>query len=170
MHTPWIERCTVQRVSLRDGLVLDLDDYNELVIATPIRLTLPPIGSSYPEEQVLIDPGNVSVQQRPLLDLAGAVCTGAWCDEGGGCTWVFPAGIASMSPPRRPRPPGSSTANATATWHACPAGGCGWCATTCPTTNLRTPQVNSPPTAPSRNHGPKGRRGPSDPRVGLLVS
>lgn len=82
MHTPWIERCTVQRVSLRDGLVLDLDDYNELVIATPIRLTLPPIGSSYPEEQVLIDPGNVSVQQRPLLDLAGAVCTGAWCRRG----------------------------------------------------------------------------------------
>ena len=46
MHTPWIERCTVQRVSLRDGLVLDLDDYNELVIATPIRLTLPPIGGN----------------------------------------------------------------------------------------------------------------------------
>lgn len=87
---PWIERCTVQRVSLRDGLVLDLDDYNELVIATPIRLTLPPIGSSYPEEQVLIDPGNVSVQQRPLLDLAGAVCTGAWCDEGGGLHLGFP--------------------------------------------------------------------------------
>ena len=83
MHTPWIERCTVQRVSLRDGLVLDLDDYNELVIATPIRLTLPPIGSSYPEEQVLIDPGNVSVQQRPLLDLAGAVCTHArYGDDG----------------------------------------------------------------------------------------
>lgn len=92
MHTPWIERCTVQRVSLRDGLVLDLDDYNELVIATPIRLTLPPIGSSYPEEQVLIDPGNVSVQQRPLLDLAGAVCTGAWCDEGGGLHLGFSRG------------------------------------------------------------------------------
>lgn len=92
MHTPWIERCTVQRVSLRGGLVLDLDDYNELVIATPIRLTLPPIGSSYPEEHVLIDPGNVSPQQRPLLDLAGTICTGAWCSEDGGLHLRFSRG------------------------------------------------------------------------------
>ncbi|OBF17818.1 DUF6188 family protein [Mycobacterium sp. ACS4331] len=82
MLTQWIEKCTVQRVSLRGGLVLDLDDYNELVISRPMRLTLPPI-DGYPEEQVVIDPSHVPAQQRPLLDLAGAVCTQAWCgDEG----------------------------------------------------------------------------------------
>lgn len=82
MHTQWIEHCTVQRVSLREGLVLDLDDYNELVIIRPMRLTLPPVGP-YPEEQVLIDPDNVTARERPLLDLAGAVCTRAWCDDDG---------------------------------------------------------------------------------------
>jgi Family of unknown function (DUF6188) len=82
MLTQWIEKCTVQRVSLRGGLVLNLDDYNELVISRPLRLTLPPIGG-YPEESVVIDPAHVPVQHRPLLDLAGAVCTEAWCgDEG----------------------------------------------------------------------------------------
>nr|WP_072501191.1 DUF6188 family protein [Mycobacterium intracellulare] len=44
MHTQWIEQCTVQRVSLQEGLVLDLDDYSELVICRPMRLTLPAIG------------------------------------------------------------------------------------------------------------------------------
>ncbi len=99
MHTQWIEQRTVQRVSLREGLVLSLDDYNELVIARPMRLTLPAIGS-HPSEEVLIDPARVSAQERPLLDLAGAVCTRAWCDdEGGRCIWASPAGIASMSIP-----------------------------------------------------------------------
>ena len=46
MFTQWIEDCVVQRVSLRDGLVLDLDGYSELVISRPLRLTLPPIGLS----------------------------------------------------------------------------------------------------------------------------
>ena len=82
MLTQWIEQCTVQRVSLRGGVVLDLDDYNELVISRPMRLTLPPIGD-YPEEEVVIDPAHVAVHEKPLLDLAGAVCTAAWCgDEG----------------------------------------------------------------------------------------
>ncbi len=82
MLTQWIEQCTVQRVSLHGGLVLNLDDYNELVISGPMRLTVPPAGR-YPEEQVLIDPTNVPAQQRPLLDLAGAVCTHARCDDEG---------------------------------------------------------------------------------------
>ncbi len=86
MHTQWIEQRTVQRVSLREGLVLSLDDYNELVIARPMRLTLPAIGS-HPSEEVLIDPARVSAQERPLLDLAGAVCTRAWCDDEGGAAF-----------------------------------------------------------------------------------
>ena len=96
MHTQWIEHRTVQRVSLREGLVLDLDDYNELVITRPMRLTLPPLGP-HPEEQVLIDPDNVTAQERPLLDLAGAVCTRAWCDDDG--TLHF--GLLARAPHRR---------------------------------------------------------------------
>ena len=82
MFTQWIEDCVVQRVSLRDGLVLDLDGYSELVISRPLRLTLPPVGD-FPAEQVLIDPNRVAVHERPLLDLAGAVCTHArYGDDG----------------------------------------------------------------------------------------
>jgi hypothetical protein len=31
----WIQGCAVQRIMFRDGLVLNLDDYNELVVSTP---------------------------------------------------------------------------------------------------------------------------------------
>ncbi|CQD04477.1 hypothetical protein ACT17_31860 [Mycolicibacterium conceptionense] len=82
MLTQWIECCTVQRVSLHDGLVLNLDDYNELVISGRLRLTLPPVGS-YPSEGVMIDPTNVAQHERPLFDLAGSVCTEAWCADNG---------------------------------------------------------------------------------------
>ena len=82
MHTLWITQCTIQRVSLHEGLVLDLDDYNELVIATAMELTLPPVGP-YPEEQVVIDPDNMAPQHRALLDMAGATCTHAECDDNG---------------------------------------------------------------------------------------
>lgn len=37
MYTQWIEQCTVQRVSLHEGLVVDLDDHNQLVISRPMR-------------------------------------------------------------------------------------------------------------------------------------
>ncbi|EUA09747.1 hypothetical protein I545_5903 [Mycobacterium kansasii 662] len=80
MHAQWIEQCTVQRVSLHEGLVVDLDDYNQLAISRPMRLPLPPAGG-WPEEEVLIDPINLSAEERPLLDLAGATCTRAWCDD-----------------------------------------------------------------------------------------
>lgn len=82
MNTLWITQCTIQRVSLHEGLVFDLDDYNELVIATPLLLTLPPVGP-HPEEQVLFDPNNVAPQHRALLDMAGTICTHAECDDGG---------------------------------------------------------------------------------------
>jgi hypothetical protein len=82
MLNQWIECCMVQRVSLQDGLVLNLDDYNELVISGRLRLSLPPV-DSYPTEDVLIDPTNVAQHERPLLDLAGSVCTEAWCTDNG---------------------------------------------------------------------------------------
>jgi hypothetical protein len=61
---------------------LDLDDYNELVIFGRLRLTLPPVGP-YPGEDVLLDPRSVAQHERPLLDLAGSVCTEAWCTGNG---------------------------------------------------------------------------------------
>ncbi len=55
MTEPWIRGCVVQRIMFRDGLVLNLDDYNELVISVPFFLTLPQT-SRNDEEVVLIDP------------------------------------------------------------------------------------------------------------------
>lgn len=44
MSEAWIEGCPVQRIMFRDGLVISLGDYNEVVIAVPMWLTLPPSG------------------------------------------------------------------------------------------------------------------------------
>ena len=86
MYTQWIENLAVQRLSVRDGLVLDFDDCNEIVISCPLLLTLPAVGT-YPVEAVRIDPLRVATYERPLLDLAGAVCKQAWSsDDGGGYT------------------------------------------------------------------------------------
>lgn len=91
MFSPWIEGCAVHRVALKDGLVLDLEDYNELVIWAPLRLTLPPAGD-YPLEEVVIDPGDVPVSHRPLLNVAGATCTRAIYEEGGHLHLGFSSG------------------------------------------------------------------------------
>jgi Family of unknown function (DUF6188) len=78
----WIQGCAVQRIMFRDGLVLNLEDYNELVISTPITLTLPATADS-PAEAVAIDPTDPAVQERPLFDFSGATCTDvAWDDAG----------------------------------------------------------------------------------------
>lgn len=82
MITQWIEACEVQRVSLVGGLVLNLEDYNELVVTRPLRLSLPPVGA-YPAEDVIVDPNDVPDHQRPLLNFAGSVCTLASCDDDG---------------------------------------------------------------------------------------
>lgn len=91
MYTQWIKDCVVQRVSVRDGLVLDLDDYNEVVISCPLTLTLPAM-ERFPAETVVIDPLQISTQERPLLNLAGAVCTQAWSDDDGGLHLSFSRG------------------------------------------------------------------------------
>lgn len=82
MIEQWLEGCAVQRIMFRDGLVLNFEDYNELVITAPMRLTLPAIETS-PAEVVAIDPKNLADQVRPLFDFAGRKCTGAvWYDTG----------------------------------------------------------------------------------------
>lgn len=82
MLTQWIESCQVQRVSLNEGLALSLEDYNELVITRPLRLSIPSVGE-YPAEDVMIDPHDVPAQQRPLLNFAASICTQAGYDDDG---------------------------------------------------------------------------------------
>ena len=78
----WIQGCAVQRIMFRDGLVLNLEDYNELVISTPITLTVPATANS-PVEVVSIDPNDPAVQERPLFDFSGATCTDVTWDDAG---------------------------------------------------------------------------------------
>jgi hypothetical protein len=78
----WIEGREVQRIMFRDGLVINFDEYNELVISVPLDLTLP--GSkNLPVEVVRIDPLDVRYEERPLFDFSGAACTRAFWDEDG---------------------------------------------------------------------------------------
>ncbi|SEH66750.1 hypothetical protein SAMN04489835_2658 [Mycolicibacterium rutilum] len=91
MYTQWIENLVVQRLSLHGGLVLDFDDYNEIVISCPLLLTLPAVGT-YPIETVRIDPLRIATHERPLLNLAGALCTQAWSSDDGGLHLSFSRG------------------------------------------------------------------------------
>ncbi|TDK88374.1 hypothetical protein EI067_27080 [Mycobacterium paragordonae] len=78
-------------MQFKGSLLLDLDGHNELVICRPLRLTLPaPRGESV--EEIMIDPGNVPVGQRSLLDLTGATCTRADCGEDGHLHLEFSSG------------------------------------------------------------------------------
>lgn len=82
MTETWLQGCLVERIGFHGGLVLNLDDYNELVIAVPLDLTLPATGTDS-AEIVSIDPAAVRDHERPLFDFAGATCTHAgWDDEG----------------------------------------------------------------------------------------
>jgi hypothetical protein len=82
MTERWLDGCAVQRIMFRDGLVLNFDDDNELVIAVPMRLTLPAIATA-PAEVVAIDPNDPADQERPLFDFSGQKCTGfVWFDTG----------------------------------------------------------------------------------------
>lgn len=82
MNEQWIQGCVVQRIMFRDGLVLNMDDYNELVISVPLNLTLPatPTAAS---EVVTVDPRHVANVERPLFDFAGSTCTCAEWDHDG---------------------------------------------------------------------------------------
>ena len=80
--TPWIEGCEVLRINFRDGLVVNFDDDNELVILVPLVLTLPPVGD-YPVELITVNPQQVRDEERALFDMAGSVCTRGFWDEDG---------------------------------------------------------------------------------------
>ncbi|MGV0746312.1 DUF6188 family protein [Mycolicibacterium sp. XJ870] len=83
MTEQWIQGCLVQRISFHDGLVLNLNDYNEVVVSVPFDLTLPAIGHNE-SEVVPIDPKALRNEVRPLFDFAGQRCTYAdWDDKGG---------------------------------------------------------------------------------------
>jgi hypothetical protein len=78
----WIQGCELQRIMFRDGLVLNLEDYNELVISAPLRLTLPATATA-PSAVVEIDPTDPAEEERPLFDFAGSKCTEVVWDDSG---------------------------------------------------------------------------------------
>jgi hypothetical protein len=98
MTDQWIQGCVVERIDFRDGLVLNMDGYNELVISVPLRLTVPPVGE-YPAEVVPIDPMAVRTEERPLFDIAGTLCMRAEWDGGGHLHLEFSDGHEIDVPP-----------------------------------------------------------------------
>ena len=94
MTEQWIQGRTLQRITFRDGLVLNLDEYNELVISAPMELTLPDIGGDLAgaSEVVAIDPTAVRNEQKPLFDFAGTTCTHADWDADGSLHLAFSGG------------------------------------------------------------------------------
>lgn len=82
MSEAWINGCEVQRIAFRDGLVISLTDYNEVVVAVPMWLTLPPAGE-YPREIVSIDPKTILDEERPLFNFSGSTVTHAEWSDGG---------------------------------------------------------------------------------------
>ncbi|MEN4473799.1 DUF6188 family protein [Mycolicibacterium cosmeticum] len=91
MTEQWIRGHVLQRIMFRDGLVLNLDDYNELVISAPLELTVPPIAGAS-GEVFTIDPLAVRREQKPLFDFAGATCTHADWDADGSLHLRFSGG------------------------------------------------------------------------------
>jgi hypothetical protein len=94
----WLEGCAVQRIMFREGLVLNFDDDNELVISVPIRLTLPSIATA-PAEVVAIDPKDPVEQERPLFDFSGQRCTGVVGSDAGDLHLEFADGHQIDVPP-----------------------------------------------------------------------
>jgi hypothetical protein len=94
MTEQWIQGHVLQRIMFRDGLVLNLDEYNELVISVPMDLTLPEIpGAAAGESLVVrIDPTAVRAEYKPLFDFAGCTCTHADWDEDGSLHLQFSGG------------------------------------------------------------------------------
>ena len=72
MITQWIEACEVQRVSLDGGLVLNLEDHNELVITRPLRLSIPAL-EAHPAEDLIVD------EVVALHGAANGLLSGAGC-------------------------------------------------------------------------------------------
>ncbi len=94
----WIQGCAVQRIMFRDGLVLNLEDYNEVVISTPITLTLPATANA-PVETVSIDPNEPADHEKPLFDFSGSTCTDAVSGDSGEVHLEFSDGHQIDVPP-----------------------------------------------------------------------
>ena len=71
MTEQWIQGHVLQRIMFRDGLVLNLDHYNELVISAPMELTVPPIAGET-RDVFPIDPMAVRREQKPLEEVLAA--------------------------------------------------------------------------------------------------
>jgi hypothetical protein len=91
MTEQWIQGRMLQRIMFRDGLVLNLEEYNELVISVPIDLTLPAIAGAG-AEVVRINPSAIRGEQKALFDFAGAICTHADWDQDGSLHLRFSGG------------------------------------------------------------------------------
>jgi hypothetical protein len=87
----WLQYCVLERISFRDGVVLDFGDHNELVISAPLRLTLPAT-ETMPDEVVTIDPYDVPPSERPVFDFAGSTCTSVVLDDAGDLHVKFSSG------------------------------------------------------------------------------
>ncbi|WP_102144237.1 DUF6188 family protein [Mycobacterium hubeiense] len=98
MTEQWIQGCLVQRINIKDGLVINLDEYNELVISVPFELTLPPIDHN-DAEVVTIDPNAIRNEERPLFDFSGQTCTHADWDDDGSLHLAFSDGHRIDVPP-----------------------------------------------------------------------
>ena len=92
MTEQWIQGRRVVRIMFRDGLVLNLDDFNELVISVPMELTVPAVTGGMSPEVFRIDPMAVLREQKPLFDFAGETCTHADWDEDGSLHLRFSGG------------------------------------------------------------------------------
>jgi hypothetical protein len=89
--TPWIQGLEVLRINFRDGLVVNFDESNELVVFVSLVMTLPPV-RNHPVELVTVNPLRVREQERALFDMAGAICSRAFWDEDGDLHLEFSTG------------------------------------------------------------------------------
>lgn len=129
MSEAWIEGCPVQRIMFRDGLVISLGDYNEVVIAVPMWLTLPPAGK-WPREIVCVDPKAILDEERPLFSISGSTCTEARWNDAGDLHMEFSDDHVIDVPHHDFDTAWRSMASTTDTWQVCRAARFVWCATT----------------------------------------
>ncbi len=138
MTEQWIQGHVLQRIMFRDGLVLNLDHYNELVISAPMELTVPPIAGET-REVFSIDPMAVRREQKPLFDFAGTTCTHAEWDDDGSLHLRFSGGQGIDVRSDDQHTHGSCTGSTTAMPHAYRTDAFGWSATTSPESETAAP-------------------------------
>ncbi len=129
MTEQWLEGCAVQRIMFRDGLVLNFDDYNELVISVPLQLTLPAIETSPAE-------GSPSTQTtQPTTSVRSSISPGQPAQLSSGMTPEIsilssPTVIRSTCTPMIASPHGNCMANTTDTPRAWRQASCELCGMT----------------------------------------